>query len=256
MHGEEPPAAVAAAMLRCDAYLAATKRSLSHTRARHAATEAGVRGATLPGVTAPMLARLMSGDLETIARRSCSIARLLDAATEARVTCPRGSDMTFELLGRDATADDGDLSRAAAFGNLPCGQAFIAPRSGQGEVVVTSIGSLGVSDPPARLTIREGSLVGAEGALGRDLLETLLAHGRAGCNLAELGVGTNDRATLTGNVLEDEKLLGSVHVAFGASAAIGGTVAVPIHLDAIVVDASLWIDGEQVLDGGRLVLDE
>ena len=79
-------------------------------------------------------------------------------------------------------------------------------------------------------------------------------HGDAGTNLAELGVGTNDRATLTGNVLEDEKILGSVHVAFGASIAIGGTVSVPIHLDCVVTEASLEIDGTRVLDEGRFVL--
>ena len=59
------------------------------------------------------------------------------------------------------------------------------------------------------------------------------AAGSEGRNLAELGVGTNERATLTGNILEDEKMLGTVHIAFGASAGIGGTVAVPVHLDAL-----------------------
>ncbi len=67
-------------------------------------------------------------------------------------------------------------------------------------------------------------------------------------------MGTNDRARLSGNVLEDEKMLGSVHVAFGASIAIGGTVAVPIHLDCVVTDASLTVDGTPVLDEGRFVL--
>ena len=74
-------------------------------------------------------------------------------------------------------------------------------------------------------------------------------------NLAELGIGTNDQATLTGNVLEDEKILGTVHVAFGASAAIGGTVSVPIHLDVVVLEATLQISGTTVLDGGRFALD-
>jgi leucyl aminopeptidase (aminopeptidase T) len=56
-------------------------------------------------------------------------------------------------------------------------------------------------------------------------------------------------------VLEDEKILGTIHVAFGASAGIGGTVAVPIHLDVVVTEASLEIDGRQVLDRGQFVLD-
>ena len=57
-------------------------------------------------------------------------------------------------------------------------------------------------------------------------------------------------------MLEDEKILGTVHVAFGASAAFGGTVSVPIHLDVVVTDASLEVDGQQVLDAGRYVLGE
>jgi leucyl aminopeptidase (aminopeptidase T) len=97
-------------------------------------------------------------------------------------------------------------------------------------------------------------LVDADGRLGRRLFDLLRAHGRKGRNLAELGIGTNDRATLSGNVLEDCKLLGSVHVGFGASAAIGGTVQTAVHLDAVVIDASLWIDGRQILDGGRLMV--
>ena len=100
----------------------------------------------------------------------------------------------------------------------------------------------------------EGRIVAADGGLGPEFIELLLAHGELGTNLAELGVGTNDRARLTGNVLEDEKILGTVHVAFGASTGIGGTVSVPIHLDVVVVDASLEVDGRPVLDNGRYVL--
>src|SRR6201999_2991748 len=104
------------------------------------------------------------------------------------------------------------------------------------------------------LIVEDGRLVGAEGAEAERLLATLRAAGEQGTNLAELGVGTNERATLTGNVLEDEKILGTVHVAFGASAGIGGTVSVPVHLDVVVTDASLTIGDTQVLDAGRYVL--
>jgi leucyl aminopeptidase (aminopeptidase T) len=57
-----------------------------------------------------------------------------------------------------------------------------------------------------------------------------------------------------GNVLEDEKVLGSVHVAFGASASFGGAVQVPIHLDCVVRRPELALDGEPLVSGGRLQL--
>jgi leucyl aminopeptidase (aminopeptidase T) len=121
--------------------------------------------------------------------------------------------------------------------------------------VATSLAPLGICDPPATLTMEGGNLVAAEGGLGPEYIELLRAHGELGTNLAELGVGTNDAAILTGLVLEDEKLLGTVHVAFGASQGIGGTVTVPIHLDVVVLDASLEIDGTTVLRNGEFVLD-
>jgi leucyl aminopeptidase (aminopeptidase T) len=252
--GTEPARPVAAAFAACDVYIAPTSRSLSHTVARKRATDAGARGATMPGVTEDMLARVMAVDFDLMRERSKAVAALLDGAAGARVTCPRGSDLTLDLTGRRGVADDGDLTRAGAFGNLPCGEGFIAPLSGEGKVVASSLGPLGVSDPPATITIRDGRIVDAQGGLGPEWFPRLTAHGEPGTNLAELGVGTNDRAQLTGNVLEDEKILGTVHVAFGASAGIGGTVSVPIHLDVVVTDASLEIDGQPVLDQGRWVL--
>jgi leucyl aminopeptidase (aminopeptidase T) len=254
--GTEPPAPIAAALQAADVFIAPTSRSLSHTRARKQASEAGARGATMPGVTADMLARVMALDFDTMAARSQAVAELLDRASAARLTCPRGSDLHFDLTGRAGLPDDGRLSERGAFGNLPCGEGFIAPLGGEGVMVAASLAPLGLSDEPARLTVREGHIVDAEGGLGPAYLERLRAHGEAGTNLAELGVGTNDRAGLSGNVLEDEKILGTVHVAFGASAGIGGTVSVPIHLDAVVLDASLIVDGVVVLEAGRYTLGD
>jgi len=253
--GSEPPAPVAEALAACDVFIAPASRSLSHTLARKRASEGGARGATMPHVTADMLARLMSIDFDRLRSRSHAIADLLDKGTEAHVTCPRGTDLRLDLRGRQGIADDGDLTARGAFGNLPCGEGFIAPAGGEGTMYARSIAAIGLTrGHPAKLTVENGHLTAATGPEGEQLLGILREHGDAGTNLAELGVGTNDRATLTGNVLEDEKILGSVHVAFGASIAIGGTVSVPIHLDCVVTEASLEIDGTRVLDEGRFVL--
>jgi len=253
--GSEPPAPVAEALAACDVFIAPASRSLSHTLARKRASEGGARGATMPHVTADMLARLMSIDFDRLRSRSHAIADLLDKGTEAHVTCPRGTDLRLDLRGRQGIADDGDLTERGAFGNLPCGEGFIAPAGGEGTMYARSIAAIGLTrGHPAKLTVENGHLTAATGPEGEQLLCILREHGDAGTNLAELGVGTNDRATLTGNVLEDEKILGSVHVAFGASIAIGGTVSVPIHLDCVVTEATLEIDGTRVLDEGRFVL--
>lgn len=256
-HAAEPPRPVAAAMLAADIIVAPTIQSISHTEARRAATEAGVRVASMPGVTADMLARVMGADLRLLRKRGSSIGRALGAGAEARITCARGSDLRLGLEDRTAIVDAGALNMRGAFGNIPCGEAFIAPFEGTGEgtlVVDGSIAGVGKLDEPAELTVRGGHLTEATGAAGAQLMELLTEHGPDGTSVAELGIGTNESAILTGNILEDEKIIGTAHVAFGASAAIGGTVQVPVHLDCVILRPTVEIDGHPIVQAGELVV--
>jgi aminopeptidase len=256
-HAAEPPRSVAAAMCAADVVLAPTVQSLSHTAARKAASEAGARVATLPGVTEQMLARVMSADMDGLRRRGRAIAEILDAGGEARITCANGSDLRLGLDGRTAIADAGELTAPGAFGNLPCGEGFISPddQACDGTLVVDgTIAGVGIPAEPVTLTVAGGRLTEATGPEGAALLELLTADSDDGRIVAELGVGTNEKAELTGNVLEDEKLLGTVHVAFGASEAIGGRIQVPVHLDCVVMKPTLTVDGTEVVRDGELLV--
>jgi leucyl aminopeptidase (aminopeptidase T) len=255
-HAAEPPETVAAAMLAADVIVAPTIQSISHTEARRAATEAGARVASMPGVTEEMLARAMGADMRLLRKRGSILSRALGPGAEARITSPHGSDLRLGLEGRTPIVDAGVLNRPGAFGNIPCGEAFIAPVEGSAEgtlVVDGSIAGIGKVEMPVALTVRAGHLTDATGTEGARLLELLTEHGQDGTNVAELGIGTNEEAVLTGNILEDEKILGSAHVAFGASAAIGGTVQVPVHLDCVVLEPTVEVDGVAVVQAGELV---
>ena len=254
-HGTEPPASIAAAMGAADVVLAPTVQSLSHTEARRAATEAGARIATLPSVTEEMLARVMSADMAELRRRGGEVARRLDAASEAVLTCPNGSDLRFDLEGRTGLADDGVLTEPRAFGNLPCGEGFIAPAGGEGTLMVDgSLAGIGIAAEPVALEVESGHLTSARGGQGMEFMELLTAYGEDGTNLAELGIGTNEKAILTGIILEDEKILGTAHVAFGASAPFGGNIQVPIHLDCIVRRPTVELNGEPLIRDGELLV--
>jgi leucyl aminopeptidase (aminopeptidase T) len=256
-NGAEPPTPVAAAMIASHVVLAPTIQSLSHTYARRAANQAGVRVATLPGVTEDMLARLMNADMRLLRRRGAALAAALRSGDEARITCQHGSDLRLGLKDRIPIADAGVLSAPGAFGNLPCGEAFVSPAEGTAEgtlVVDGSIAGVGKVETPVELTVRAGHLTDATGPEGETLLELLTKHGEDGTNVAELGIGTNEEATLTGNILEDEKILGTAHVAFGASAAIGGGVQVPVHLDCVILEPTVAIDGTEIVRGGELLV--
>ncbi|MET0128038.1 MAG: aminopeptidase, partial [Solirubrobacterales bacterium] len=201
--GNEPPDSVAAAMAAADVVLLPTVKSLSHTAARRAATAAGVRVASLPGATEEMVARAMSADLEGLRRKGEAIAAVLTAGSEARITCPDGSDLRLGLGEREAIADAGDLTAPGAFGNLPAGEGFIAPIEGTAEgtlVVDGTIAGIGRVSEPVTLTVEDGNLVAAEGAEGERLLEILRPHGENATNVAELGIGTNEKAILTGEL--------------------------------------------------------
>jgi leucyl aminopeptidase (aminopeptidase T) len=254
-HAAEPPTTVAEAMAAADVLLAPTVQSLSHTAARKRATDNGARAATLPGVTEDMLARVMSADMEGLRRKGHAVAEALDRASEGRITDANGTDLQLDLSGREAIPDAGELTESGAFGNLPCGEGFISPADGNGTLVIDgSMAGVGLVDQPVELVVEGGHLTSARGGQGMAFMELLTAHGDDGTTIAELGVGTNEKAKLTGEILEDEKILGTCHIAFGASAGIGGTVQVPVHLDCVVMKPTLELDGEAIVRDGELLI--
>ncbi|MBU7016868.1 MAG: aminopeptidase [Theionarchaea archaeon] len=254
-HGEEPLALVADAMKAADVVVIPTSTSLSHTQARKEANAQGARIATLPSITEDIMTRSVAVDYQKIRERSVMIADLLSSADTARVITERGTDLVMTLKGREADPDFGIYHKKGDFGNLPAGEAYIAPLEGKSEgtlVVDGAIAGVGKLDELVTITVKKGMAGKIENC---PQLEKLLDdHGSLGRNIAELGVGTNDKAQVTGNALEDEKVMGTVHVACGSNALFGGTVTVPIHLDCIILNPSLIVDGTLVIEEGELLI--
>jgi len=256
-HGAEPPQEVADAILRADACLAATGTSLSHTRARLAGTARGNRFASLPTITEDIFARTVPVDYAEMTRAGDAIAALITQADSVHITSALGTDVTISVAGRDGRNDDGNLRAPGAFGNLPAGEGYVAPVEHEGEGVMVFDGSIaghGRLTEPVRARLRGGRIVEASGAIGAWLLATLDAGGESGRSIAELGIGTNPAATLGGVVLEDEKIRGTAHIAFGSSAGIGGVVQSDVHLDAIMLAPTVEIAGTTVVADGKLVI--
>jgi leucyl aminopeptidase (aminopeptidase T) len=255
-HGQEPPPEIAEAMLEATAIFAPTTFSLSHTAARQQATERGVRIATMPGITEEVFRRTMAVDYRELKRQGLMLATKLSAASSCRVTSPAGTNLVLDLSGREGISDDGDIGTVGAFGNLPAGEAFIAPveTSGEGTIVFDgALGGFGVLDAPVPVTLSGGRMVSADGRVGEWLVQTLDSGGEHGRSIAELGIGTNPAARLTGNILEDEKALGTIHLAFGTSAGIGGVNRSTVHIDGLVLRPSVWLDDSLLMEDGTLV---
>lgn len=245
---------------RQDVLLAVSGRSITHTRFRRLLSDAGrVRAGTMPGVEPGMFAGVMQADWPLVAARSEAVARLLSAAAEAEVRSGRDCRLRFSLAGRPGIADTGLLTEAGAFGNLPGGEAFIAPVEGTAEGRL----AVGPAEDPDRACFHfaGGRLVHSEGDAPflASLAEALAAHPDA-ANLAELGVGTNEKARSSEHILEAEKILGTVHLALGDNASFGGTVSVPFHQDYVVYGPTLILrdaDGREtrVLENGRFLVE-
>jgi len=256
-NGEEAPAEVAAAMSEASAIALVTTYSLSHTRARLDATHRGARVASLPGINVEMFARTIPIDYGYLETQGRALAAQLTDAERCRITAPGGTDVELSLHGREGRSDDGDLRSAGAFGNMPAGEAYIAPfeQDGRGTIVFDgSLASWGLLAEPLTVSFAAGRAVTIEGgAAAAWLAETLDAGGETGRVIAELGIGTNPGATITGLILEDEKVEGTIHLAFGTNTGIGGANESSVHIDGLVRDPTVELDGRTVMRDGRLL---
>ncbi len=257
-NGEEPPREVAELMKMVDVVLCPTSKSLTHTDSRRAASEKGVRIATLPGVTEEIMVRCMNADYNEIAKRTFRVCAEMEKTSVVRVKAPGGTDITLPIRGRTAHASSGLFREKGLWGNLPTGEAYLAPLEGQAQglvVVDGSMASVGMVREPIRISVKEGYATEiAGGAEAKKFIELLEPHGKDARNVAEFGVGTNDKAILTGLILEDEKVMGTIHIAFGDNKSMGGTVRVASHLDGLVKEPTVWFDDRKVMEGGKLLI--
>lgn len=249
--GQEPPAGVGAALSRVQVGVLATSKSLSHTRARREATAVGVRIASLPGATEDMLIRALPVDYRILEEECLRFAQLLTQGREVFLTSPGGTRLHLGIEGRRGFIDAGNLKKPGSFGNLPAGEACIAPVEGtaQGVLVVDgSMAGIGLLQEPIKMRVEKGMVVEIMGGEEARSLERLLApYGPEARNIAELGIGLNPAARITGRVLEDEKVKGTVHVAIGDNRSFGGQVEAPVHLDGVILRPKLYLDGQLIL---------
>jgi leucyl aminopeptidase (aminopeptidase T) len=253
-HGEEPPKYVADLLKTVDVFLIPTSKSMTHTQARKGAILNGARGATLPDVTEEMIAGPILVDHKEISRRNEKLLRLLGNAKRINITTKKGTDMKIVTEGRAFLADSGVLTKPGSFSNLPAGEVYAAPLEGKSSGIVVfdaSFSGIGKLSEPIIIEIEKGRAAKIKGDRGK-LAKMLDAAGPQGRNLAELGIGTNDKARITGFVLEDEKVMGTIHLAFGDNSNFGGKVKVDVHLDGLVMKPTVVADSRIIIKDGRL----
>ncbi|NTW98710.1 MAG: peptidase [Geobacteraceae bacterium] len=241
--------------------IAMSNNSTSHTRYRALACAAGCRFASLPHFDPEMFHTSMTVDWNALAARTALLVEAVNRAEWIRVTTPNGTDMHICKQGRHAEGDDGLLTAKGSFGNLPAGEAYLAPLEGRSHgTMVIEWGPTRKLDEPLRLTVEDGVVAMIEGnGPHRARLEARFAENASCRNIAELGIGTNDKASRPDNVLEAEKILGTIHIALGDNTGFGGTVSAPFHEDYVFYQptmTAIMSDGSErvVISDGVLKL--
>ena len=252
VHGEEPSKEVADEMKETDLVVIATTKSMSHTKARRDATDKGVRLVSMPGITEDILERAVDVDYELMKKMILKTAKILDAGNKINIRTEIGTDLSFDISKRKAHGLNGGIfDKPGKWGNLPEGEVFIAPIEGTangGLVIDCTVGGIGKVDERIEMTIKDGFLTEIKGGkTAVKLMETLKrVDDRNAFNVAEFGIGMNDKAKVRGNALEDEKVLGTAHIAFGNNIGFEGKVDVPVHIDCVFSEPVVFVDNEKI----------
>ena len=267
-HGEEPPSPVASLMRQQQVILAPTRYSLTHTKAIRQALREGARVATMPGMTEEMFTHGgMAADFNEIKRKISNLGPYLRRRRIINVKSKQGTDITFEVNWRDWKLDDnGICNRPRMLTNLPAGKAFIMPREGSmnGKVIIDGSWDATLLEEQIELEIENGIVIDVKGGTTAanirqefgEVARKLRSKDRENVwTIAEFGFGVNEHARLGGNVLEDEKRLGTCYIAIGDNTALGGNSSVGIHIPGVLKSPSVWLDDTQILDDGQFIIE-
>ncbi|TAL23766.1 MAG: peptidase [Nitrospirae bacterium] len=237
-----------------NAVVALSNYSTSHTRFRDLLTRmCGTRYASMPLFDAPMLEGAMNVDWKALAKKTRDIARIVNKAEQIEIKTPNGTHISFSKRSRKAEADTGILTRPGSFGNLPAGEVYLAPMEGtaNGKLVLEWAPTRPMSSP-VTLTIKGGMVEEVSGDEGYvHYLREKISERRENANIAELGIGTNNMARKPDNILESEKILGTIHIALGDNSSFGGNVSTPFHQDFVFFKPTVTLIDK---DGNRKIL--
>ncbi len=259
VNGQEPPAPITAMMLGYDVIVCPTSKSVTHTDARRNACKKGARVATMPNITEDIMIRGLKADYQQIAARTLKLSAILDEGKVAHITTTSGTDLIMPIDGIKAISSTGLILEKGMGGNLPSGESFLMPEEGKSEGVLfidAAVAGIGkIQSQPIKVVIKDGYAIEFSGGQeARELESSLAKFGKPGMNVAELGIGTNHEASVSGNILEDEKVMGTIHVAFGNNISMGGTCNVGIHIDGVLTQPNVYIDQKKIMENGKLLI--
>ena len=261
--GAEPPGAVAAMMAEAGAVIELTSLFIGSSLARRNATERGVRYLAMPGVRVETFRQggPLDVDFEKLRADAERVGRAWGSAREFRLTTRGGTDLRGSVEDRPGRVLHGMATQPGAYMAPPDIESGTAPVEGTASGTVVIDGDLlfmgrGPLREAVVLQVSGGRMVGIEGGLASErarltsMLERCADERMA--NLAEVSVAFNPAGTICSVPMETESARGTAHIALGNSIAYGGVVSAVAHLDCVMRDATLELDGRAVMIEGTV----
>ena len=258
--GEEPPSIVLAAMKEADVVICATSMTMFYTEARIAACKAGARFLSIAGGTPSTLSsNAMLVDFRKQEKLVEKVAKHLTKASRVHILTDKGTDIELSIAGREGHAITGMCKKPGDAQGVPDIEAYVAPieNSSNGTLVVDASTSVtGLIRTPITVDVQHGE---ARRIYGGDEAKRLLAmlrntHSKNSFRIGEFGFGLNPLARFCGSIIEDEAVMGTVHIALGENRLLGGRNKAPIHVDLVLRRPRVELDGELVLKANRLLI--
>lgn len=261
-HGEEPPDSVVCKMLTCDAVMCLTQYSLAHTSARKEAEKKGIPFLSMPDYNDEMLnKKALLADYRQIFQTVEKYTCILSKGSNVTVTTDKGTELYLNINGRKGNCCPGLTEEGILLGSPPDIEANISPIETftYGKIVVD--GSItdkriGLLTVPVVLVVENGSVIEMKCSdinIEKTVKQIFADIGSPNAYVVgEMGIGFNDKAELCGNMLIDEGAKGCVHFGIGSNWTIGGANKVDFHLDFVVKDATVEVDGEKIMEKGVL----
>jgi leucyl aminopeptidase (aminopeptidase T) len=276
----DPPAAICEAMMKSDINVLVASTGMLHSAANFRAMEAGIPAICLDG--GMTLEYLQSGavteDMTKVMERKHFVAKNVfgAGAKECRVTSRYGTDFTYYVKDRitippepTASFDPYKITDFAKDenrkGNLyyylfPTGEYNVAPEENTAHgtlVIELTMHHLGRIKDPIHLKVEKGRVVDISGGADAHTLRNYLAeYGDENAYMcpAEASVGVNAKALVRGIQREDKNVLGSMHFGLGTNIDVGGSIRSKIHMDGVILEPTLYVDGVKRIEDGRFLV--
>lgn len=261
MHGQEPTALVAAAMMEADVIFRPTTFSISSTDAKRNACANGARDLNCSDFDMRMLeSGGLYADFEAMGPVMDRVAAVFQG-DNVTITTPNGTHITANITGRTNLPQYGRSIVPGQSSSPPDIECAIGANDGTMDGVVYIDGSiphpkLGLIKEPIRIEIKGSKVIDISGGKEAETLREVMAsfNDPKAYHVGEIGIGMNPACELTGRMLEDEGCYGTVHFGFGDDRGFAGTNSCPMHLDLVFRNPTLDVDGNVILKDGKLTV--